>query len=375
MLLTDIAGYYENIDLGRLIQELQVAGVAAPIPSMLSKCLNGWAEPRRRGIPQGYSPSDVLAEFYLDRVDRQLHAAGFVHLRYMDDIRVFATSDVGARRALHLLTTVLRERGLNLQTAKTEILLGADVIDRIERIPNLISGISAQLAAELREVGVAVTSAPGLSAAIRAFTEANPNRPPPDVLKRAWRAFESGELGAFDKTLYHYLIARFADAGLADAITYSLATIRDRPEETQISLEYLTAVRKALTDEVLDWLAALLAADDTIFEYQRHQLLRWFLVNGIVRPGVLTYVRGAIRRGESSRILRADILAYLGRFGEPYDHDHLSGIYVREQDWLTRATILCALREAPAPFRNSLYGRARGQHEIVDRALRWCTRV
>ena len=80
--------------------------------------LNRWAQPRAKGIPQGFSASDILAKIYLNPIDRALRNGGFTHLRYVDDIRIFCKSRLEAKRGLLLLNDLMRKRGLNLQSAK-----------------------------------------------------------------------------------------------------------------------------------------------------------------------------------------------------------------------------------------------------------------
>lgn len=65
VLVTDIAGYYENIDIDRLVRDLRAIGVERAVTKLMSSCLNKWAGRRGKGIPQGYSASDLFAEFYL----------------------------------------------------------------------------------------------------------------------------------------------------------------------------------------------------------------------------------------------------------------------------------------------------------------------
>lgn len=81
VVVADIAAFYENIDLVRLTSELQRIGVPDEIRLLLVKCLRRWAHPRNKGIPQGYSASDILAKIYINTVDTGLRNAGFRHLR------------------------------------------------------------------------------------------------------------------------------------------------------------------------------------------------------------------------------------------------------------------------------------------------------
>ncbi|MBM3790997.1 MAG: hypothetical protein FJW35_11710 [Acidobacteria bacterium] len=112
VLFTDIAGFYDNVDLGILHSDLNALSVDPDLLSILMRCLNRWSRPRGRGIPQGYSASDLLAKLYLNPVDQGLKNSGFSHLRYVDDIRVFCSSKLEAKRALLRVTDLLRQRGL-----------------------------------------------------------------------------------------------------------------------------------------------------------------------------------------------------------------------------------------------------------------------
>jgi hypothetical protein len=152
VLVTDVAGFYENIDLGRLASDLKSLGTDDTLLHVLSKCLNRWAHPRGKGIPQGYSASDILAKVYMDPIDRALRNEGFTHLRYVDDIRVFCKSSLEAKHALLTLNDAIRKRGLNLQSAKTDILRADDARHRIDGITPLIHSIGAELTKELRAV-------------------------------------------------------------------------------------------------------------------------------------------------------------------------------------------------------------------------------
>ena len=100
VVLADITAYYENIDIGLLLSDLRAIGAEPAILEMLSKCLNKWslAAVPGRSLPQGFSPSNILARFYLNQADRALRERGVHHLRYVDDIRLFCRSEAEAKR-------------------------------------------------------------------------------------------------------------------------------------------------------------------------------------------------------------------------------------------------------------------------------------
>ena len=126
IVVADIAGFYENIDLQRLRSDLKPFSPDASLLDLLMSLLNRWAQPRAKGIPQGFSAGDILAKIYLNSIDRALRNGGFTHLRYVDDIRIFCKSRLEAKRGLLLLNDLMRKRGLNLQSAKTKFLRFAD---------------------------------------------------------------------------------------------------------------------------------------------------------------------------------------------------------------------------------------------------------
>ncbi len=123
VVITDISACFENIDIKRLIDDLREIGCNSEVLSLLSSCLNTWTKLIGRGIPQGYNASQILAKFYLSQIDNFLKD-DFKHLRYVDDIRIFCSSKIEAKKSLMELVKHLRARGLNIQTSKTGIYTG-----------------------------------------------------------------------------------------------------------------------------------------------------------------------------------------------------------------------------------------------------------
>jgi RNA-directed DNA polymerase len=62
-------------------------------------------EKRRKGTPQGGPLSPLLANIYLDPLDKALEARELAFVRYADDIAVFASSERAAARILESVTT------------------------------------------------------------------------------------------------------------------------------------------------------------------------------------------------------------------------------------------------------------------------------
>jgi hypothetical protein len=151
---TDVAGYYENIDIGRLIRELSAEGVDPFTIALMEKCLNKWAYPRGRGLLQGFSPSDLLAEYYMDTVDRRWNIKG----------------------------------GLNSFQS------GCGPKWR----PANVSGPDPNV------------SMSQLQSRIRNVLKTSPSKPAIEVLERTFGDFVSSALGEWDKTILHYLLHRLS---------------------------------------------------------------------------------------------------------------------------------------------------------------------
>ncbi|MBE3064253.1 MAG: RNA-directed DNA polymerase [Spirochaetes bacterium] len=136
---TDITAYFENIDLRLLETRIQslLKGEEGKTLNLLYRILEGWTRststgtPVGRGIPQGNEVSSFFGNIYLIPLDRALNIFCKKHrakwFRYVDDVKVFTTSERDAREAVFVVNDALRSLHLNLQGSKTEILSGVDL--------------------------------------------------------------------------------------------------------------------------------------------------------------------------------------------------------------------------------------------------------
>ena len=272
VVFADIAGFYENIDLQRLNSDLRPLSLDASLLGLLMSLLNRWAQPRAKGIPQGFSAGDILAKIYLNPIDRALRNGGFTHLRYVDDIRIFCRSRLEAKRGLLLLDDLMRKRGLNLQSAKTKILRADEASHEIDGVTPLIEAIQLELAIEMRESLLGVPSSVTVSD-IEQFFQEHPSGPRPEVLEQAFQD-NFGSTERFNKTLLHYLLTRLAKAASKVAVAYAIELIQQRPEETEAALRYLLEVGVSEAEEgrILDYISSA----EAIYDYQTFQIIAWF---------------------------------------------------------------------------------------------------
>jgi group II intron reverse transcriptase/maturase len=128
VLEADIQGFFDNIP-HRIIQEAVAAEVAdGNILRLVQGFLtagvmeDGVRKPTTVGTPQGGVISPLLANIVLNRLDWQLHQAGYRFARYADDFVVLCRDKPQAQEALDLVREVLEnELGLSLSPEKTKV--------------------------------------------------------------------------------------------------------------------------------------------------------------------------------------------------------------------------------------------------------------
>ncbi|WP_282118715.1 RNA-directed DNA polymerase [Ruegeria atlantica] len=133
LLATDLANYFENIRKKDIIGAFEklLPKVAATSEQkqqirnalqLLDNCLDHWSFNDGFGLAQNRDASSFLANVVLNDIDRSMEQMGYDYYRYVDDIRVICRSETHAKSALMDLISCLRVRGLNINSAKTEIL-------------------------------------------------------------------------------------------------------------------------------------------------------------------------------------------------------------------------------------------------------------
>ena len=378
VVVADIAGYYENIDLNTLRSDLNGLGVDAMALNLLMDCLHRWARVQRRGVPQGHSPADVLAKLYLHPVDLTLAAEGFRHRRWVDDFRIVCPNEAAARKALVILADALGRRGLVLQASKSRILTADAARAKFATVATALDPIQTALAVQLHAVdgeepsyltpwevdaGLAAAGAEGAIEVLRTALVDN--------------FLTAGQ--QFNKTLFHYLLRRLAAAEDGHHAPQVISLLRDVPEECDHIAEYARAVGAAERFEE----AFLAGWTEGIFPYpyMGYQFLRWRLrEDRPVNQRLRTWVRPFAFEGGHPWYLRSAARTLLGKLGDTADLERLEGTYAEAQYSLEKAEILCCLQRMEAGRRNALYGRAAADGELQSQAVRlarggaldWC---
>lgn len=371
VVLADVTAYYECIDLGLLTSDLRAIGANTAVLELLARCLNKWSQAAvsGRGLPQGFSASDILARFYLNRVDRNLRDRGINHLRYVDDIRIFAPDLPTAKRHFVELIILLRKRGLAVQTSKSQVMPAVAAVEKIQ-------GMLPALQAVLQDFVSSVAHLFGADneyftvAHAEELLEENPDNAPVELIREAYRRYLLPPTQyAFDKTLYHFLVRRLARAEDDFGLAHSLTLLKDQPQETSEVLRYIAKLGR-----VADCDAAVLAhmsSSDAIYPHQLFEILSWRLEQPPAPPdAMVAFVRTLLRDRPIAPYLRTICREFLGRYGTPGDLDQLHDTLLTITADLERAELICCLRRVETARRNALLARYGNAGLYTDRAIR-----
>jgi hypothetical protein len=138
----DLTACYDSLDHAVLCHFLKQLGIEQEFCDFLSNCLSRWTANDRRiyqhhGIPQGPLGSGLLAEVVLRHFDQHYGPkANLVYLRYVDDIRLFATKEIELRRMLIRLDRLSKDIGLFPQAAKIDIHRVTNIDKELKSISN-----------------------------------------------------------------------------------------------------------------------------------------------------------------------------------------------------------------------------------------------
>jgi CRISPR-associated protein Cas1 len=116
----DVERFFDSVPHEALIALLIERGVEPRAARVVRLWLDG-VSASGRGLPQGAPISPILANLYLDSLDRRLEKDGHGLVRYADDLVLLCPTRRAAMRVLRRIRRDLRWRGLAVNEAKTRI--------------------------------------------------------------------------------------------------------------------------------------------------------------------------------------------------------------------------------------------------------------
>ncbi len=124
----DIHHCFDSLDHGVLLSVLEAVTGPGHLLDLVSAFLKAdvldWGEviSSETGVPQGEALSPLLANVYLDQLDRHFGRNGLSFVRYADDTVVFTRTEAEARKALESMAAFLHVAlRLSLKPSKTDV--------------------------------------------------------------------------------------------------------------------------------------------------------------------------------------------------------------------------------------------------------------
>ena len=123
----DLKSFFDQVNhdrlmtmIGRKVRDKQVMALIGRYLRAPVREKDGSKRERKAGTPQGGPLSPLLANIYLDPLDKELEKRGLSFVRYADDIAIFASSPRSAERILESVVKWLeKELGLEVNREKS----------------------------------------------------------------------------------------------------------------------------------------------------------------------------------------------------------------------------------------------------------------
>jgi len=370
VIITDITGYYENIHIMKLFEDLRSAGIDAGIAAQIKKCLDKWSIIQGKGIPQSIGASHILGKLYLNGIDLAMSNKGFKMIRYVDDIRIFCNSKTEAKQALMYLSQLMRERGLNLQSAKTKIHRADEAREIIEGVQKIIQTVESQINSQADVVPLENNVA-DLSRDQEVEEEYN-NYDGEDLntLKATFKAYFLDEDTKFDKTLFRYLINRIGKSKDRIALDYCIRNLEKHPQETDTFFKYFMSIDAQ--EDILTIIFQFMESEDAIYGYQKYQIISWISANyESLGDDYKRVIREIANDGNNPNYLISVARESLSKFGNIADLDELMGKYNTDLSELEKVEILCSIGKMERTKRNAFYGHRKSESLINEKTIKW----
>lgn len=367
VLTTDMADYFEHLDLGILRTTLLRLGADGQLVTLLiDQLLRRWTHPSGRGIPQGPWASSYLGNLYLDALDKALIQRGFIHVRYVDDFRVFCNSVNEARRAMMTIGEVCRELGLSMQSEKTLLLSHKQAMNSWVGLAQRLEELKEDVADRLRDFFVHFGP----------YGEETIEQIDPDedeVVGSTLRSLfdditESRRPHEVDGQSFRFVLnrlrARVDDHGLA----YCLKTLAELPDQGETVSRYLVLFAD---DEVVQRkVLGFLQSEDNLYEWQATHLLSVFNAAEELMSDALLYIRTLAHDLNVHFALRGAAVDVLSKQGNEADIEELRRRFASEPNLDVKVAIILATRRLHSEERKRFLDSCKGLSTALDAAAR-----
>jgi len=361
VLVSDIASYFENIDLRLLADTLTSSGISLMYVEVIQQILTKWANGRTRGLPQMLAPCSLLANVYLSQVDKNMILFGYKYIRYVDDIRIFVSSEVELRQALLELTDQLKNCYLDIQSSKTQFYLAQRHKEDLTILEK-----------HFEETGIEPNE--DFDAFYFQDPEFFEDIDPADeevlagqIQEESLLLFLSNILSnrqQYDDRHLRYCINRLGLKRNGAARDLVLSKLRDMPQETATFVGYLSRIQsKETAEEIIAYVVRFLSSEYNIYDWQMMWLLIFLIRCENMSPSHLQalFKIERLQRHPLNRALLSYLLCSMGDLA--FKRLFISR-YGQEQSLEVKIAILCGVYHLEKKERNRFYGIAGGDRQI-----------
>jgi hypothetical protein len=347
---TDISGYFENIHLQELRSKIlnYIPGSDTKVQDMVnilfSKILYRWSMGRLKdfGLPQGPQASSFLGDIYLDNIDRSMESfEGY--MRYMDDIRIFCKTKIEARVALIKLIKELRKYKLNINSKKTRIYEGVEVVsifDKEREYLNLIQDIF-----ESKDRAKIKTILPLVVAILReAFCKDHrfSTRHIRFCLFRLSMAKNSGIEYNYD-SIIHLIIKNFID----------------KPHLSDLFCGFLVQFPDL---KVKEFFLSFISSEENIYEWQELYVLRSILeIFDSFDEDIIDLFIRKFKDKNNHWAVRSLYALLVGKYGDNTRREQIKDGFFEENNDELKKNIILAVQELGSASRNDFYANCKDE--------------
>lgn len=318
MLTTDVASYFDSIDIRTLIAELQtVDGIQLEDVRLLGRILNSFESGSDIwGLPQGPEASFILGNFYLLAVDRCLDALPVRLLRYQDDMKVFGDSEHVLRRALRDVIGVMRNRRLSIAVRKTKLLRGAEILTEVEDTKK---------------------------DAIQYGLEHNDPAAPEAIRNLFDEAVQASPISGRDMRFAVYRLQQLNDP---HGIPWILDHLSEVPNLAQLLVDYLSSHLGTYAEIEPRINGFLVDTNLNLYPFVEMQLIRMFANAATISDGTLQTMKAIASDGNKEGFVREHAYRAIGRHARPGDVAAMKTQFNKLDDRRLRRALAVAITDA-----------------------------
>lgn len=371
VVMTDIAAFYENINIEILISDLRDMGIDVAVAELLKKCLRKWGSMNMKGLPQGYIASDILSKVYLNTIDANMKNKGHQVLRYSDDMRIFCKDKTEAKKSIMELIKLLRNRGLNIQSAKTKILSANDAKTEIDEVAAIINKTIKGIAKELSISGF---GNPYMTIFNVREVLAFKSNISVKTVKKVYEKYFIEDGKKFNKTLLRFLLNLLGENNDRFAISNCSKLLIEHPEETKIILKYYSVTLSEQEKDKI--LGDFFKSTHAIYPYQNYLIFQFFTKQNDKPSSKIIHIAREFAFDRNSPFyLRSIARVIISNFGTSADLERIQSTYSETENELERAEIICSLARMEQSRRNSFLSQVKDEGDMQRRAVRYTKQI